>query len=192
MLLALSSAARSSDLSRLSIKGRHLSEDKLILGLSKQSKANHLPSPIEFRAFSNHKLCPVRCFKDCEESTRTLRSGEASQLFLGVTKPHAPVVSSTIARWLKLVLSSSEVDTSYFSAHSTRGAAASTASIAGITTKQIMATADWSSASTFRDFYYREDVWAHRKSFDIGLLSSASKSHCDIEPEPDDVQSENG
>ena len=172
-----------------------LTDHKLVLyqvGLSKQSRGNHLPSPIEYKAYSNHLLCPVHCFKDYLESTRSFRTGEVSQLFLAVSKSHAPVASSTIARWLKSVLTSARVDTSHFWAHSTRGVAASAASMAGVTTKQILATADWSSADTFKNFYLREDVRTHRQSFDIALLSSASKSRCDIEPEPDDMQSRNG
>ena len=164
MLLALSSASRSSDLSRMSIRGRYLSESKLILyqlGLSKQSRGNHLPSPLEFKAFDNHLHCPVQCFQTYEEATAPLRQEGVSQLFLAVTKPHAPVASSTIARWLKSVLASAGVDTHTFSAHSTRGASTSAASMAGLTTKQILDTADWSSESTFKDFYHRGDVRAH-------------------------------
>ena len=102
------------------------------------------------------------------------------------------MASSTIACWLKSVLTSARVDTSHFSAHSTRGVAASAASMAGVTTKQILVTADWSSTDTFKKFYLREDVRTHRQSFDIALLSSASKSRCDIEPKPNEVQSKNG
>jgi hypothetical protein len=47
---------------------------------------------------------------------------------------------------LKSVLTSSGVDTSVFSAHSTRGASTSGASQAGVTTQQILSTADWSTA----------------------------------------------
>ena len=99
------------------------------------------------------------------------------------------MVSSTIARWLKSILTSAGVDTSIFFAHSIRGAAATAASMAGITTQQVLATADWSSASTFRQFSFRGDrVQSHHRGFTISSLS-ASKSCCDMEPELSEVQS---
>ena len=202
MLLALTSASRSSDLSNLTIANHRFSKNGLVLypsGLSKQSRAGHTPSPWEVKGFSgNNLLCPVQCFRDYQEATESARSLPGhDRLFLAVKKPHSPVTSSTIARWLKAVLNSAGVNTSQFSAHSTRGAAASAAAMAGVTTKQILATADWASAGTFKKFYLREissDNRAPRQGFDVGLLShsSASKSRCDIEPEPDEMQSKNG
>ena len=199
MLLALSSASRSSDLSRLSIDNHLCSGDSLTLhplGLSKQSRAGHLPTPIQFKAYSgNKKLCPVHCFKAYDKATGNIRVPGHSGLLIAIKKPHLPVSSSTIARWLKTTLSSAGVDTTQFSAHSTRGAASSSAFMAGLTTKQILSTADWSSADTFKTFYLREadtSVRAPRQGFDVDTLLKASKSRCDMEPEPNDIQSQNG
>ena len=47
------------------------------------------------------------------------------------------------------------IDTKTFKAHSVRGASASAAASAGLTTNQIMKAADWSSESVFQRFYYR-------------------------------------
>ena len=47
------------------------------------------------------------------------------------------------------------IDTSIFKAHSTRGAAASAAAAAGITTADILKAADWGSESVFTKFYYK-------------------------------------
>ena len=58
-----------------------------------------------------------------------------SHLFIALIKPHRPVVSSTIARWIKYVLTKSGIDTGIFKAHSVRSAAVSTAANAGVTTK---------------------------------------------------------
>ena len=61
--------------------------------------------------------------------------------------------------------------------------------------KQILETADWASAGTFREFYLKETTHKDRtprQSFNVGSLISASKSRCDMEPEPYEVQSENG
>jgi len=63
--------------------------------------------------------------------------------------------SSTLARWHKTLLEKAGIDTSFFKAHSTRSAATSAASNAGITTADILKAADWSSESVFTKFYYR-------------------------------------
>jgi len=136
----------------------HLEEDRVLLypsGLGKQNSI--LPTPVEFRRFEDSKLCPVKCLRDYQKATSSLRSHpNQMQLFLEVNKPHSPVTSSMIACRLKSVMQSAGIDTSCFIPHSTRGASASAASLAGITTKQILSTADWSSVNTFRKFYLRD------------------------------------
>ena len=55
-----------------------------------------------------------------------------------------------------------------------------------------MDTADWSSVGTFRKFYLggRDgDRVQSAQSFTTAVLQTASNSHCDIEPEPSNVQS---
>ena len=192
MLLALCSASRTSDLTKLSIGHRFFCNGKVIFyptGLAKQSSPDNLPTPIEFRAFPDNLLCPVQCLQRYEAITTSFRvKSEQQQLFLSLKKPHSPVVSSSIARWLKSVLTSSGVDTSIFSAHSTRGASTSAASLAGVTTQQILSTADWSIAKVFKKFYFRDgQVQSPRQGFDLSVLT-ASKSRCDTEPEPSDMQ----
>jgi len=51
------------------------------------------------------------------------------------------------------------IDTSIFKAHSVRGAACSTAAVEGITIKDILDAADWSSEGTFQRFYCKERGW---------------------------------
>ena len=193
MLLALCSASRSSDLTKLSVHHRSFFQNKVIFyptGLAKQSKADHLPTPIEFKKFSDPLLCPVRCLQVYESVTSIFRHKPSlEQLFLGIVKPHSPVVSSTICPmaeiWAKL-LRGGHIN---FSAHSTRGASTSAASLAGVTTQQILTTADWSSATVFKQFYFRNgQIQTPCQCFDLSILST-SKSRCDMEPEPSEVQS---
>ena len=75
------------------------------------------------------------------------------ELFLGVHK--LPVSSATIARWIKNVLEEAGMDP-IFSAHSTRGAAASNLFILGISMGAILRQGDWSRRSTFSRFYHRQ------------------------------------
>lgn len=63
---------------------------------------------------------------------------------------------TTIARWLKEILSKSGIDDS-FTAHSSRHAASSQAKRSGVSIEVIRRTAGWSSNSTaFGRFYNRE------------------------------------
>ena len=108
-------------------------------------------------------------------------------LFLSWIGKHDPVTSSTIARWLKTYLMETGIDTGIFKAHSVRRASSSTAASAGVTTADILKTADWSSAGTFQRFYlHPTKVSDDKSSFGTAVLSSAQASnlHVDIETEP--------
>ena len=61
----------------------------------------------------------------------------------------------TISRWIKKVLSNSGIDSNVFSAHSTRGAASSSA-FGSVDLDSILSNADWSSGRTFKKFYHSE------------------------------------
>ena len=65
---------------------------------------------------------------------------------------------STIGRWIKEQLKEAGIDTSTFSAHSTRGAAASKAAASGISIQTILDQGQWPRESTFAHFYHRETV----------------------------------
>ena len=76
-------------------------------------------------------------------------------LLLGLRPPGKAVGASTVARWIKTVLSDAVVDTAVYSAHSTRGASASKAANLGVTTEAILLAGCWNSESTFTRFYRR-------------------------------------
>ena len=87
--------------------------------------------------------------------TSPLRPEGAVRLFVAVVKPHNPVSSSSIARWLKETLQQAGIDVGIFGSHAVRGASSSAAAAAGVTTTDILKAADWNSESVFRNFYYR-------------------------------------
>ena len=101
--------------------------------------------------------------------TFLFRLGDRQQLFLAIVKPHKPVSSCTIARWLKWVLGDSGIDVSMFTAHSVRGASSSAAAMAGVTTNDILKAADWSAYSVFRHYYNKP---VHFLNFGNVVLSS--------------------
>ena len=158
-LLAITRPSRSADLSQL--ESARLRYDKTGVTffpstLAKQSRQGKPIKEFFFPLFSsNPTLCPVMTLKDYMARTEPLR-GTETRLFISYIKPHKPVTSSTIARWLKLILDQAGVDPNIFGAHSTRGASASAAARGGITTEDILNAANWSSESVFQKFYHKE------------------------------------
>ena len=125
--------------------------------LAKQSKQGKTRAEFFFPAFSNNaRLCPWQTLQAYEQKTEAFRGGEEQmRLFLAVVRPHKPVCSSTLARWLRSLVDKAGIDTSIFKAHSTRDAVASAAPAADITVADILKAADWSSESVFTMFYYK-------------------------------------
>ena len=102
------------------------------------------------------------------EKTRSIR--KSNKLFVSYVT-FDKVTTSTIARWLKLVLQAAGIDTSVFKAHSFRGAAASAAFSSGCTLKSILQTVDWSSDKNFYNFYYRDVVSSEQTNFVKSMFS---------------------
>ena len=146
MLLALAGAHRTGEVRHLSIEGVRHNIDKVSLTVAVPSKTQRTGEPlrrVEYTAFENKKLCPVAHIQEYLTRTATWRSSSGSQLLLSFRRPHRPVATSTVARWLRSVLEASGIDMEIFRAHSTRGAATSAAAKAGISTEHILKTADW-------------------------------------------------
>ena len=161
-LLGLTAPDRSSDLAKRDLKFRSFHPEGVsfcLPGLTKTSKPGDSPKISFHAAFPLDKnLCPVECLRSYEERTIDFRPKNDSlpnPLFLSFIRPHNPVCSSSLARWIKSFLSLSGIDTTIFSAHSLREAATSTALIQGVSVSEILSMADWSQESTFRKFYYK-------------------------------------
>ena len=92
-----------------------------------------------------------------------------TKLFISTRKPHKHVTTGTLARWMKECLRLAGIDTSVFKAHSFRRASVSSAYAHGATLHDIMSAANWSSVSTFREFYNRP---VGENSFHSAVLSS--------------------
>ena len=158
MLLALTRPSRSADLAKLNLSGYRFSPEGVVFtptSLAKQSRPGREIKDFLFPRFTeNEGLCPVKSLMLYIEKTKDLR-GDNKQLFISFIRPHNPVTSSTIARWLKQVMESAGIDTDIFKAHSVRSASTSAAAMQGVTTEDILNAADWSTDSSFRRFYYK-------------------------------------
>ena len=173
MLMALTRPSRSVDLANLNPEHRRYGPEGVTFmptKLAKQSRQSKTLSEFFFPAFPhNERLCPVRSLQAYEERTRERQcDSNRSQLFIATISPYKPVASSTIARWVKSVLTKSGIDTNIFKAHSVRSAAVSAAAKAGVTTSDILKAADWSSETVFQKFYYKPES---KDTFGASVLS---------------------
>ena len=120
--------------------------------LSNQSRPSRPLKPFTFPSFpANKKLCPKETVKAHVARTESFR-GEGKDTYV---KPHNPICSSSVARWIVTMLQLAGIDTDTFRSHSVRSTSATAAASAGITTNQIMEAADWRSESVFERFYYK-------------------------------------
>ena len=127
--------------------------------LTKTSKVGStLKSSIHASFPSNPKLCVVGFLKEYEKRTLGFRPTNPSmpnKLLLSHIKPHKPISSATLGRWLKEIISRAGIVTGIFKAHSVRGTAATSSFNMRIPLQDILNLADWSTDSTFRRFYYK-------------------------------------
>jgi integrase len=174
MLLALCSPNRVSELANLRLSCMIRSSDSVSFffpELTKTRKDGPAHTAIYSSFPGNDQLCPVTTLFAYISATKDLR-GSSDRLFISWIGRHSAVTSSSIARWLRTVLISSGIS-SQFTAHSTRSAAASAASLAGLSASQIMKAANWApGSSTFARFYHR----ATAPSFTHAVLSGENSN----------------
>ena len=133
----------------------HLRPEGFTFSLTKPRKCGKpsTPGKVNVAEFKNDELlCPLRCLRTYIKETDTLRelsSASENLLFISYTKPHKPVGSATISRWLRTTINQAGIDSSIFKGHSVRGAATSLAASTGLSSAMIMEMADWSNKSTF-------------------------------------------
>ena len=89
---------------------------------------------------NNTKICPATTLSTYLEKTKPLRK-EVNKLFIVIKKPHKVVGSQSLSRWIKTVLNNSGLDTSKFSAYSTRHASTSAAERSGVNIDLILKSA---------------------------------------------------
>ena len=158
MLLALASGFRVQSLALIKLDGISISSQSIeitINELIKTSKIGSARPRVVLPFFKDKpKLCVASILVHYINITRDLRN-DTSNLFISYKKPHKPVTSQTISRWLKKILVDSGISED-FSAHSTRHASTSKAFRKGLNMNTIKNAAGWSERSTtFSKFYNR-------------------------------------
>lgn len=91
------------------------------------------------------------------KTTKSLRRPNCDQLFISWKKPHNPVGSQSISRWIRTLLE--ECGVLNFTGYSTRHASTSAAAQKGLSLDVIKHAAGWSGSSQmFAKFYKRPIV----------------------------------
>ena len=82
---------------------------------------------------------------------------ERVRLLVSHCKPHAPVATCMVGRWLKELMCQAGIDMAVFKGHSARGAPTFKAKALGLPTQQILTRANWKVAATFYKIYFHSD-----------------------------------
>lgn len=91
-----------------------------------------------------------------EKTEEARRSRGIDKLLITFKRPYKAATTQSLSRWIRSVLEESGIDTSIFTAHSTRHAATSAAARRGVSIEIIRNTAGWTSSSqVFANFYNR-------------------------------------
>ena len=157
-LVALTTASRAQTISALDIRFISKFYDKYVFQINqllKTSKPGVAIPNITLYKLDREDLCVVKTLEHYLERTKNIR--KSTKLFISF-KTFNSVTTCTLARWLKEVLHLSGINISNFTAHSYRSASTSKAIGAGFSLKEILKTANWTSAKTFYRFYNKDIV----------------------------------
>ena len=152
MLLLLVSCQRGQSVHLLDLQHAKMEEDLCSFNVSQHTKTitSGLPhTRIEIARYPpDPAICLFSHLREYIHHNRKLRGSETT-LLITYAKPYKPVSRDTISRWTKATLKMCGIDTTMFSAHSTRAASASKAWVKAVPIHKIMAKAGWHLAQTF-------------------------------------------
>ena len=178
-LLRLLNGQRSQTIKLLDISHMNVLPDRYIFHSNskvKQTRPGKRLKPLKFITYpAEEKLCFVKHLNEYISRTSTFRKESMKQLLLGFIKPHNPVSTDTISRWVKQQLFSAGVDTSKFKAHSVRSASFSHFAKLKVNIEDIIKSVGWSNEKNFQK-YYNKPV---EQTFNFG--QTLLDSFCDVQ-----------
>lgn len=174
-LIILVTAHRVQTISKINIKNICVQPTFIsikIPDLIKTSRVGSVQPCLHLPFFSQRPaVCPANALRCYIDRTNALR-GEIENLFISTKRPHKSVGSQTISRWVKSVLCSSGIDTTSFSAHSTRHASTSAAYRSGVSIDVIRRTAGWSGSSLVFGKFYQRPILNNNNEYALAILNS--------------------
>ena len=155
ILLLLVTGHRGQTIIALSLDGLLLEDEEVVFSLNKLIKSNRTGDCLSTIVLQPYNKCPricvIRALRAYIWRTKDLRLSK--QLLISFIRPHGPVSRDTLARWTVQTLKRAGINTDTYSAHSTRGAAASGAKALGVSVKAILKHAGWKTERAFAKHY---------------------------------------
>jgi hypothetical protein len=170
-LIALSSAPRAQTIVSMSLDHVQYGKEVVtfffpnLLKTTRSGRSNTFVMNLEH--YKDESLCVMHTLLFYIKVTRSLRK---SRKLIVSYKTYDSVSTSTIARWLKNVLSLSGIDVGIYKAHSYRSASVS-AAYGKCSLQTILHTADWSTDKNFYKFYFRSSKGNNNTSFSEAVFS---------------------
>ncbi len=153
MLMALTCPERSSIMAALDIRYvRQYPEGTKFLHTTYRKRSHN--GSLGGQLTQNSLRILVQCLSTYLEKTKNWRPSSDNMqqiLFLALKKPHRPVTSATLSRWLKEVIQLTGIK-DIFKGRSVRAAWTSAAKRAGLGIGTVLSMADWTNTSTFKKF----------------------------------------
>ena len=160
MLIALLTGQRCQTMHALTVANTTVTDSCVkfrVNSLLKQSRLNYHLHELKIKAYApDRRRCIVTVIREYLKRTENIRTSD--NLLISYVKPFKAVSRDTISRWVKTVLGLSGVDTTIFTAHSTRAAATTSAKGLHVPLNTIMRTAGWSNSNTFAKYYDKTEV----------------------------------
>ena len=122
----------------------------------KTTRPGHHNGFLQFKVYpEDPDLCVVSHILEYLDRTARLRGTRKNvfKFFLTHGKPNHNASRDSIKRWTHEVMANAGIDLSIFSAHSTRHASTSAASVSNVHLDTILRAGGWSNPSTFTRFY---------------------------------------
>lgn len=175
LLLALVTGHRMQTLSLIYLKNVIETKNSLVITITDPIKTSRtskkLPQLIVPRFVDDERICPMSSLLAYKKATKSVR-GKEDNLLVSFKKPHKAVGTSTLSRWVKILLGKSGIDISKFSSHSTRHASTSAANRQGVNIDVIRNTAGWSKESQVFARFYNLPLTEDPSSFANSVLKS--------------------
>ena len=174
MLIALTNATRSQTIKFLNIDYMEKLKDQYLFHfdvLLKQTRPGYKNPDVILKAYPiDRRTCVMTVLKEYLKQTHELRAN-TRQLFISYIKPYKAVSTSTISRWIKVILHRAGIDIKQFGAHSVRSASTSKAKLNNVSISDIVDRAGWYNVKTFASFYDKRIVC---NNVDVTVLNQNS------------------
>lgn len=177
MLLILCTAHRAQTIASIKLENIVTTANAVLIHITdnlKTSGPGRSQPLLTLPFFNDNKNCVATTLLKYIEVSKDLRN-VSDRLFVSVRKPHKDVKTQTISRWVKAVMQESGIDSTVFTAHSTRHASTSQALSRGVDIDTIRRTAGWSSGShVFSRFYNRPILVNDSHEVALSLLNHSN------------------